>query len=68
LRKRAEPLPRTQFIVLYCGCCPWRQCPNINPAYNELHAMGFRNVKVLYIANNLGADWVGRGYPVAKGE
>jgi hypothetical protein len=30
--------------------------------------MGFTNVKVLYIANNFGADWVEKGYPVAKGD
>jgi hypothetical protein len=26
--------------------------------------MGFTNVKVLYLANNFGADWVDKGYPV----
>ncbi len=68
LRKRAEPLPRTQFIVLYCGCCPWSECPNVRPAYKELDAMGFKNVKILYIARNFGDDWVAKNYPVAKGE
>lgn len=68
LRKRVESLPRTQSIVLYCGCCPWNKCPNVNPASKELHSMGFKNVKILYIANNFGADWVDKGYPVAKGE
>ena len=68
LRKRVEALPRTQSIVLYCGCCPWDKCPNVNPAYNELRAMGFTNVRVLYIADNFGKDWVDKGYPVAKGE
>jgi hypothetical protein len=68
LRKRVEALPRTQSIVLYCGCCPWDKCPNINPAYKELRAMGFTNVRVLYIADNFGKDWVEKGYPVAKGE
>src|SRR5215467_10979849 len=29
LRQRVESLPRTQFIVLYCGCCPWGHCPNV---------------------------------------
>jgi hypothetical protein len=29
--------------------------------------MGFTNVKVLYIADNFGKDWVDKGYPVAKG-
>jgi thiosulfate/3-mercaptopyruvate sulfurtransferase len=68
LRKRVESLPRSKFIVIYCGCCPWSHCPNVNPADDTLHAMGFTNVKVLYIANNFGADWVDKGYPVARGD
>ena len=68
LRQRIEPLPRKKFIVIYCGCCPWSHCPNIQPADDLLQAMGFTNVKVLYIANNFGTDWVDRGYPVAKGD
>jgi hypothetical protein len=55
-------------IVLYCGCCPWSHCPNLNPAYDTLRQMGFSKVKVLYLANNFGADWVDKGYPVANGE
>ena len=27
LRKRVAMLRRTQFIVLYCGCCPWEPLP-----------------------------------------
>ena len=68
LRKRVEPLPRSKFIVIYCGCCPWSHCPNVKPANDALHAMGFTNVKVLYIAHNFGADWVDKNYPVAKGD
>lgn len=68
LRKRVEPLPRGEAIVLYCGCCPWSHCPNVKPAADALHAMGFTNVRVLYIANNFGADWLDKGYPVAKGD
>lgn len=68
LRTRVNSLPRNKFIVIYCGCCPWSHCPNMKPADDALHAMGFTNVKVLYIANNFGADWVDKGYPVAKGE
>ncbi len=67
LHKRVEVLPHTQPIVLYCGCCPWSECPNIEPASKELAAMGFKNVKLLYIAHNFGEDWVGKNYPVAKG-
>ena len=68
LRKRVESLSRTKFIVLYCGCCPWSHCPNVKPADDALHSMGFRNVKVLYLANNFGADWANRGFPVATGQ
>ncbi len=68
LRKRVGSLPRTQFIILYCGCCPWGHCPNVKPADDSLQALGFSNVKVLYIADNFGASWVDKGYPVAKGD
>lgn len=68
LRQRAEPLHRKKFIVIYCGCCPWNHCPNLKPADDVLQAMGFTNVKVLYIANNFGVDWVEKGYPAARGD
>lgn len=68
LRKRVESLPRSRSVILYCGCCPWSHCPNVKPADDALHALGFTNVKVLYIANNFGADWVDKGYPVTKGD
>ncbi len=68
LHRRVESLPRTQSIVLYCGCCPWDRCPNIKPAFAELHSMGFHNVKVLYVAQNFGKDWVDKGYPVDRSD
>ena len=68
LRKRVASLPKNTSIVLYCGCCPWDHCPNVKPADDALQALGFINVKVLSIANNFGADWVEKGYPVAKGD
>jgi thiosulfate/3-mercaptopyruvate sulfurtransferase len=68
LRKRVESLSRNKFVVIYCGCCPWTHCPNVKPAHDVLHGLGFTNVKVLYIANNFGVDWVDKGYPVAKGD
>lgn len=67
LRNRVTALPRNQFIVIYCGCCPWGRCPNIGPAYRQLSDMGFTNVRVLYIAENFGTDWVAKGYRVEKG-
>jgi len=68
LRTRVEKLPRNKAIVLYCGCCPWGHCPNVRPAYEELHGMGFTNVKVLFIARDFGSDWVSKGYPVETGQ
>jgi len=68
LHQRVAALPRTQLIVLYCGCCPWDECPNIKPAFRELSAMGFNNAKLLYITHNFGEDWVKKGYPAAKGK
>jgi thiosulfate/3-mercaptopyruvate sulfurtransferase len=67
LQDRVAPLPRKTFIVLYCGCCPWNRCPNMGPAFNLLLQMGFTHVKALYLPNNLGADWVEKGYPVESG-
>jgi thiosulfate/3-mercaptopyruvate sulfurtransferase len=67
LKARVASLPKDTTIVLYCGCCPWDRCPNIAPAYNLLHSEGFTHLKVLYIADNFGANWVNKGYPTAKG-
>jgi hypothetical protein len=55
------PSDKKKLIVLYCGCCPWGRCPNVGPAYKALHDQGFTNVKVLYLANNFGDDWVAKG-------
>jgi thiosulfate/3-mercaptopyruvate sulfurtransferase len=68
LRARVRSLPHNRSIVLYCGCCPWTHCPNVGPAYKLLHDMGFTRVKVLYLANNFGDDWVNRGLPVERAQ
>jgi hypothetical protein len=68
LKKCVQDVPRAREIVLYCGCCPWQECPNIHPAFNEMKAMGFSDVKVLYIAHNFGRDWAQKGYPVTTGK
>ena len=68
LRKRVASVSKKQFIVLYCGCCPWTRCPNEKPAFDALQSLGFTNVKVLYIADNFGTDWVQKGYPTEKGD
>jgi thiosulfate/3-mercaptopyruvate sulfurtransferase len=68
LRERVQKLPRSKAIVLYCGCCPWSHCPNVQPAFDLLRGMGFTNVKVLFIAHDFGTDWVSKGYPVETGQ
>ena len=68
LLKRVSTLPKNSTVVLYCGCCPWEHCPNIRPAYKELQKMGVKKVKVLYLANSFGSNWVDKGYPVEKGQ
>jgi thiosulfate/3-mercaptopyruvate sulfurtransferase len=68
LKDRVKPLPKNAAIVLYCGCCPWSHCPNVHPAYQLLHSLGYSNVKVLYITGDFGTDWASKGYPTAKGE
>jgi thiosulfate/3-mercaptopyruvate sulfurtransferase len=68
LRDRVSALPKKTSIVLYCGCCPWPHCPNVDPAFTALRDMGFTNVKVLYLATNFGKDWIEKGYPVEKGD
>ncbi len=68
LRNRVAQLNKGSAIVIYCGCCPWSHCPNVAAAYDALHALGFSQVKVLYIAENFGENWVSQGYPVTKGE
>ena len=67
LRNRLLYMKKKTAIVLYCGCCPWKHCPNVNPAYDTLKQLGFTNVKVLYIPNNFGIDWVEKGYPTTSG-
>jgi len=68
LRNRVAKLSKDMAIIIYCGCCPWNHCPNVAAAYGALHALGFTQVKVLYIAENFGDNWVNQGYPVTKGE
>lgn len=67
LRKAVAHFDRSRLLVIYCGCCPWPDCPNIRPAYHMLRKMGFTNVRALYIPQNFGTDWVKLGYPTVRG-
>jgi len=68
LKKRLQGLPRHQDIIIYCGCCPWHDCPNIRPAFKALKEMGFTRVKVLSIPDTFFADWGKKGYPIEKSD
>src|SRR5262249_8278621 len=67
LKKEVEPISKSSEIVLYCGCCPWEHCPNINPAYAMLRQMGYTNVKALNLPHTFTEDWVSKGLPAEKG-
>ena len=67
LKKAVQDMPRTGEIVFYCGCCPMKDCPNIRPAYQALHELGFKKIKLLDLPNNFTQDWQMKGFPVEKG-
>ena len=64
LRAAVKDLPKDADIVLYCGCCPFVDCPNIRPTFGLLNDMGFGNHKLLDIEDNLKVDWIDRGFPM----
>jgi len=67
LKEAADKLPRDREIVLYCGCCPWSNCPNVKPAVQLLKQMGFTRVKAMFVETNFAKDWTEKGYPVELG-
>jgi len=64
LRKALASVPKEKVVVIYCGCCPFRNCPNIRPAFSLLKEMGFKNPKLLNLSQNLKVDWTDYGYPM----
>ena len=64
LRAEAVKLPKDREIIIYCGCCPWDRCPNIQPAIDALKEMGFTKVKALYLPTGFKSDWIDKGYAV----
>lgn len=66
LRKTLEGLSKNKPLVIYCGCCPFTKCPNIQPAYLELKKSGFSQIRVLNLPTNLHTNWIAKGYPLAK--
>lgn len=64
LKKQLKNVKKDKLVVIYCGCCPMFKCPNIRPAFKELAAEGFTNIKVLDLKKNLQTDWVDKNYPM----
>lgn len=67
LKTELEKIPRDREVVIYCGCCPLTKCPNMRPAFKAVQAMGFKNIKILNLPENLKKDWIEKNYPVEKG-
>lgn len=55
--------PADAEVIVYCGCCPMKVCPNIRPAIKALKDAGFRNVRLLELPTRFSDDWVAKGYP-----
>ena len=66
LKKEVGQLPKDANIVIYCGCCPFGDCPNIRPAFTLLSEMKFTNHKLLNLPKNLKVDWIDKGYPMSE--
>jgi thiosulfate/3-mercaptopyruvate sulfurtransferase len=64
LKEQLSKLPKDANIVIYCGCCPFGNCPNIRPAFKLLNDMGFKNHKLLNLSRNVKVDWIDFGYPI----
>ena len=59
-------IPPDTEIVLYCGCCPVRSCPNVRPASAALRALGRTNAHMLDLPTRFTTDWADKGYPVER--
>ncbi|HLY60988.1 MAG TPA: rhodanese-like domain-containing protein [Terriglobia bacterium] len=68
LKKWAAEVAHGQGVVIYCGCCPFKECPNIRPAFAALRQMGLTQLKVLYLEDGFAKNWLNMGYPSEKGQ
>jgi thiosulfate/3-mercaptopyruvate sulfurtransferase len=64
LSKALMSVPKDKMVIIYCGCCPFRNCPNIRPAFSLLKERGYKNPKLLNLKQNLKVDWTNYGYPM----
>jgi hypothetical protein len=66
LKSELKDKPKASSVVIYCGCCPFEHCPNVKPAFTMLQKLGYTNVKILNLPTSIKADWIDKGYPMAK--
>lgn len=66
LDKALAETPADTEIVVYCGCCPVRNCPNVRPASRAIRASGRKNAHVLDLPTRFTTDWSDKGYKVER--
>ena len=64
LKQQLAKLPKDKEVIIYCGCCPFRRCPNVRPAFELLQKLKFKNAKLLNLPTSLNDDWISKGYPL----
>lgn len=64
LKAKLSNVSKDETVVVYCGCCPFENCPNVRPAMKLLNELGYTNAKLLNLGNNLKSDWIDKGYPM----
>lgn len=66
LQAELKDKPKNSPIIIYCGCCPFEHCPNVKPAFALVQKLGYTNAKILNLPTSIKADWIDKGYPMAK--
>jgi thiosulfate/3-mercaptopyruvate sulfurtransferase len=64
LKQALASVPKDKIIIIYCGCCPFKVCPNIRPAFELLKEMKFTRPRLLNLEHNLKTNWIDPGYPM----
>jgi hypothetical protein len=64
LKQALSTIPKDRMVIIYCGCCPIRVCPNIRPAFELLKEMKFTRPRLLNLEHNLKTNWIDPGYPM----
>ena len=66
LREALARVPPETEIVVYCGCCPVRNCPNVRPASAAIRALKRANAHVLDLPTRFSTDWSDKGFAVER--